>query len=249
MEAGVPNSFIPQDATSNSKPIRRYESGGLSELVSLIATILLVASIALAAGAFIYNQYLQTQVAGKLKSIQNAQQQFDPTLVQQLTQLDNRMQTAQGLLSSHLAPSAFLAALNQSTLQTISFTTLDYEAPDNQHVSIKMTGVAQSVNSIAEQAQLFGQSGVLENPIFSDVDPQIDGVHFNLTADVNPSALSYEQYVQNGQAGAQDSANGQPTQTSQSSVPPTATTSVGTAPAAIAPSSVVQSTQSTQSGH
>lgn len=228
MEAGVPNSFIPQDATSIAKPLRRYESGGLAELVGLISLILFVASIALAAGAFIYKQVLDGQSASKLQSIQSAQQQFDPQLVQQLTQLNLRMETAESLLSAHLAPTSFFTALSQSTLQTVSFKTLDYEAPDAQHVTIKMQGVAQDVNSIALQAQLFGQNGIIENPIFSDIDPEIDGVHFDLTADVNPSALKYELLASGGTTSSVNPLPAQTQQTSNASTPAVAsTTSTG----------------------
>lgn len=224
MEAGVPNSFIPQDATSIGKPMRRYESGGLGELIGLLSLILFIASIALAGGAFIYKQVLDSQSAQKLKSIQLAEQQFDPQLVAQLTALDERMQAAESLLSTHLAPTAFLTALNQSTLQTVSFSSLDYEAPDPGHVTIKMEGVAQSVNSIALQAQLFGQNGIIEDPIFSGISPQLNGVHFSLSATVNPSALKYEQLVTGSAASGVNPLPSTNTIQTQSSNAPSAST-------------------------
>ena len=56
-----------------------------------------------------------------------------------------------------------------------------------------MAGVAQSVNSIALQAQIFSKNGIITSPIFSGIERQIDGVHFDFNALVNPAAINYVQ--------------------------------------------------------
>lgn len=58
-----------------------------------------------------------------------------------------------------------------------------------------MNGVARSVNSIALQGDLLGKSNVITSPIFSGIDRQIDGVHFNLNALLNVSAVRYTSFV------------------------------------------------------
>ena len=50
MESGIPNSFIPKDASVANVATRRYESGGMAELLSLISVVLVIASAALAGG-------------------------------------------------------------------------------------------------------------------------------------------------------------------------------------------------------
>ncbi len=56
-----------------------------------------------------------------------------------------------------------------------------------------MEGVAQSVNSIALQAEIFSKNGVIASPIFSDIQRQPEGVHFSLSALINPAAINYGQ--------------------------------------------------------
>jgi len=189
METVAPASFIPHD-TGQPEYVSR-SSGGLPELVLLIAIVLFVASSALAVGVFLYNQYLQTASASKVQQLNRAKAAFEPSLVQQLMRLNDRMTSADLILGNHLAPSAFFDALQQATLSTVSFANLDLQAVDTHQITIKMNGVAQSVNSIALQADLFSKNGVIKDPIFSGIDRQQDGVHFQLSAEVNTSAIRF----------------------------------------------------------
>jgi hypothetical protein len=167
------------------------QRGGLNDLVLLCAIVLLIASGALAVGVFLYQQFLQTESASKVAQLKRAEAAFEPALVTQITRLDDRMHAADSILSTHLAPTAFFQMLQQSTLQTVSFRSLDLQAPDPQHITLKMQGLARSVNSIALQADLFSKSNVITSPIFSNIARQSDGVHFDLSAVVNPTALNF----------------------------------------------------------
>lgn len=189
-ETGIPTSFIPHD-TAVALPARRKGGGGLNDLLLLCAIVLFVASTALAAGVFLYGQFLATESSSKLAQLERAKAAFQPALVQELTRLDDRMHAADRILGAHIAPTAFFKALEEATLKTVSFRMLELEAPDTQHINIKMVGIAQSVNSIALQADLFSKSGVIVSPIFSGITRQSDGIHFNLSAVVNPASINY----------------------------------------------------------
>jgi hypothetical protein len=192
-DTSTPGTFIPHDTAVAAAP--RARGGGLNDLLLLCGIVLLVASGALAVGVFLYQQFLQTQSTSKVAQLQRAEAAFEPSLVSQITRLDDRMHAASSLLGNHLAPTAFFQALDQSTLQTVSFQTLDLEAPDPEHITLKMQGVAQSVNSIALQADLFSKSNIITSPIFSNIARQSDGVHFDLSAIVNPTALNFSSLV------------------------------------------------------
>jgi hypothetical protein len=191
METAVPNSFIPQDATSMQNPRKYRDAGGLGDLFMLLSIVLCIASIGLAVAVFLYSGYLQTESSSKQKQIDDAKTNFNSGLIQKIGKLADRMQASELLLGAHIAPTAFLGALNQSTLQTVSFTSLNINSPDIDHYTIKMTGVARSVNSIALQADLFSKNGVILNPIFSGIDRQADGVHFTVNAGLNTAAINY----------------------------------------------------------
>ncbi len=195
MESGIQSSFIPQDAARPTQAPRQVRTGGLTELGFLIGIVLFVASAALAGAVFLYEQYTISSAGSKSEQLQRAKEAFEPALIHELTRLDDRMRAADQVLSAHLAPIALFDALQATTLSTVSFKSLSLEVVDSQNINIKMSGVAQGVNSIALQADLFSKSGVLTNPIFSDINRQADGVHFNLNALVNPGAINYSRLI------------------------------------------------------
>ena len=203
METGIQSSFIPKEAGKVSAVARPISGGGgLAELFVLAAVILLVASVALAGGVFLYQQFLRQQATSKAEQLKRAEAAFEPSLIQQLTRLDDRMHAADTLLNAHLAPSVFFSSLDQATLTTVSFTDLVIAATDANQTNIKMNGVARSVNSVALQADLFGKNAVISNPIFSNIDHQPDGVHFSLTALINTAAMNYGQVLTSSQQAA-----------------------------------------------
>ena|SRR3569832_36225 len=216
MESGIQSSFIPHDAPITTLPRQGAPAmnRGLSELLLLLAIVLFVSSAALAAAVFLYDQYVQSSSASKLDQLKRAKAAFDPSLIQQLTRLDDRMNSAEQVLVGHVAPSALFDALQQSTLSTVSFSSLNLDIQDAQHMNLKMNGVAQSVNSVALQADLFAKSGIIESPIFSDITREADGVHFTVSAVLNPSMVSYEHLIAADAQAAQTTTN-----TTQSSAP------------------------------
>lgn len=189
METGIKSSFIPQSPMTAAHTASRRGSGGFDFFI-LVAIVIFVASATLAVGVFLYAQYLETNAASKLEQLERAKQAFEPSLIQELTRLDDRMRAADLILASHIAPTTVFHLLEQLTLQTVAFSAFDFSS-DQGGLTLSMKGVAVSVNSIALQADLLSKSGVISNPIFSNINRQISGVNFDFIADVNQSALSY----------------------------------------------------------
>lgn len=172
----------------------RGQGRGLAELLVLISIVLFVASVALAAGVFLYGQFLESSARSKINQLERAKAAFEPSLIHELSRLDDRMRTAGDILGRHIAPSVFFKMLELTTISTVAYTSLDFNS-DREDMTIAMDGVAASVNSIALQADLFSKGGVVTSPIFSNIDRKLDGVHFTLSALVNPAAITYVQAV------------------------------------------------------
>ena len=186
-------SFIPRDAAQTN--VRRAKGGGLLELFALLSIVIFVASGALGVGMFLYDQFLQANSTSKIDQLNRAVAAFEPALIHELARLDDRMRAASDVLGHHIAPSAFFHMLEQATITTISFRSLNFEAIDPQRMSIRMDGVADSVNAIALQADIFSKVGMVTSPIFSSIDRRTDGVHFGLIAQLNPPTLNYSSIV------------------------------------------------------
>lgn len=201
METGIASSLIPREPIVSMRGTR---GGGMEDVLFFFAIITLVVSLGLAGAVYFYGQYLQTQVASKQQSLVGERNTLDQTTINHLIHLDAQLRDANTLLNSHLAPTVLFDALGKTTLQTVMYNGISYTASDPQHVSISMTGLAQSVNSVALQSELLASSNVVQNPIFSGISRQADGVHFTLSAEVNQSAIGYAQVV-----AAQSTANQQ----------------------------------------
>lgn len=197
-ESPIQSSFIPRDAAAPSAT--KIPRGGLYDLLMLVSIVLFIASVVLGVGVFLYKQFLESASVAKLQELQRAEAAFEPSLIQKLTRLDDRMRVADEILASHIAPSAFFKVLEQTTLQTVSFKSLDIQVGDAQNVALKLSGVAQSVNSVALQADLFGKSNVIQNAIFSGIARQADGVVFSVAANINPGTIRYASLIGGGGA-------------------------------------------------
>jgi hypothetical protein len=90
------------------------------------------------------------------------------------------------------------------------------------------------------QAEIFSKNGIIKNPIFSGINRQTDGVHFSVTADITPTALSYSQIVNAVAAGtsnpqAQQAAAAQAAPASPFGTAPAGTDTAPTPPTVTAP--------------
>ena len=189
METGIKSSFIPKASITPERAGTRRGKSGFDFFI-LISLVMFVASATLAVAVFLYSQYLTTSAKSKLDQLERAKQAFEPSLIQDLTRLDDRMRAADTILEAHVAPTTLFLLLEQLTLQTVAFSSFDF-TKGSDDITLTMKGVAESVNSIALQADLLSKSGIIFNPIFSNINRQVSGVNFDFSAAVNASALSY----------------------------------------------------------
>lgn len=191
MESNIRSSFIPQSPLVAPVAGPRRGGTGGADLALLIALVLFVASVVLAVGVFLYVQYVKTAAESKLSQLQRAKEAFEPALIAELTRLDDRMKAADEVLALHTTPSDIFHLLQQLTLQTVAFSNFTFRAQNERDVTVTMQGVAQSVNSIALQADLLAKSGLIVNPIFSNINRTVEGVRFDFTSSVNQEKLRY----------------------------------------------------------
>ncbi len=189
----VQSSFIPHEEDFRGGV--RVRPSGIITLLMLLSIVLFVASAVLAGGVFLYLQYLQTDKQSKEDSLQRAEQQFDPSLLTDLSTLDDRLKAATVLLNNHVAPSALLQLLEQSTITTLGYAALTLDASNPASISVKMDGVADSVNTVALEADILSKNKAFVTPIFTNINREADGVHFNVSATLSTKSLAYAQYI------------------------------------------------------
>jgi len=152
--------------------------------------------VALAAlGLFLYEQYLDGEIAKAKEQMSEASDQIDSEVQQKLVDFDIRLAAASQLLERHIAPSRVLSLLGESTLESVEFNTLTFEANDFSNVALKLEGSTQDFAHVAAQADVLRSNTELQNALVSGLSisrrTEDDGVAFTLEAQVKPKFVRY----------------------------------------------------------
>lgn len=192
MENQFTTTFIPKkpmvpDTASDSAPVSRPVG-----LLSSISLILFFITIALGIGVYIWEQYEIKNVAVLATSVTTVEKEFEPQLITQLQSLDKQLRNANILLTNHTVASPIFDLLESSTLKQVQFGKFDYSVDSTNGVTIKMSGIADGYQTIAQQSDVLGASTFLKNVIFSNffLTPQ-GKVSFDLSFGVTPDFLSF----------------------------------------------------------
>lgn len=189
MEPKFRTSFIPRQAMV---PVKGATRGGGGNILFLITFILFLAAVALSAGVFFYQQFLEQSIESKRAQLDRAREAFEPALIEELSRLDLRIDSARTLLDQHVVQSELFVFLEQNTLRSVQFEDFNYSVAPDGRVSLTMRGRARSFGAVALQSDVFGKSRFIRDPIFSDLNlDQVGNVIFKFSAFVDPTLISY----------------------------------------------------------
>jgi len=192
MQERVKTSFIPKASLKVERSRPQRSGGGTIGIFNIIAVFLLVLAVIGAVGVFGYEQYLKGSISGKRTSLERARAAFEPATIKELSRLNARLSVGEELLNQHRSYSRVFDEIEVLTLDSVRFSdfTLDETSPGLMTVS--MSGAAASFNSLALQADSFGKSRIIQEPVFSDFNvDQFGSVVFSFVGTLNVSELGY----------------------------------------------------------
>ncbi len=199
MEPKFRKSFIPKQTLQTSGSRRSSSGAKPFGIITLIALILALGAIVLSVGAFLYQQLLEGGITRKGETLERAREAFEPALIEELVRVDERLENAEDILASHVALSAFFEELEDRTLKSVRFEDFNLTRVSDDRINISMRGVADDFNGIALQADIFGKSKVIREPIFSNLNINQEGrAVFQMTAFVDQSSTSFTSQVDSG---------------------------------------------------
>lgn len=191
-------SFIPKKPLAPNTP-SAYERRNIP-LFTLIALIIFIVAVGLGGGIFVYQKYLEKDLADKKVALEKARSAFEPVLIEELHRLDKRIEHAKNLLANHDALSTFFDLLEQSTLQNVQFKTLNLlSTADGGKMTINMLGAARSYASVALQSDLFNKTKGIKDPVFSQLNLDNTGsVSFAINANLDRDVFKYSNTIFSG---------------------------------------------------
>jgi ABC-type uncharacterized transport system permease subunit len=168
-------------------------------LINVLAFVVMLISLLIAGGAYLYRDTLSQRVDEMKSSLERAQNIFEPEFLQELQIFDRRIQAAEQILGNHIAVSPIFEVLQDITLPTVRYIDFTYEIdtvnPNIVHVT--MSGEAVSYDAVTLQADLFSKNRFIRNPIFSNFSLARTGnVEFDLMFDVSRSLVNFEQKIE-----------------------------------------------------
>lgn len=183
-------SFIPKKTLT--KPT--YQSSGVGFLMFISLAILIISGLLLG-GAYFYKGIVQGRVNVLLDSFKKAQEILDPALIQQVGDIDAKIENAKELLTQHRAVSSVFKFLETSTLTNVRFSNFDFSYPfakDTQPILI-LKGSTRSYSLISQQSEEFMKNKFIKNISFSDFALGDRGmVNFTATIEFDPSFFAYK---------------------------------------------------------
>ena len=95
--------------------------------------------------------------------------------------------------ASSALPSAIFGFLSLQTLQNVQFTKFNYDTADDGTATISLDGIADSFSTVALQSDQFDGNKLLKNVDFTGItsDSETGRIQFSVSAELDPSVLSY----------------------------------------------------------
>ncbi len=172
-----------------------YKKSAFADVLIFVSAIVLAASLALAAGVYLYTKTVDNQLNKAKQSLQILQTELTGRTVEELKILDAKLRAASEILRKHVAVSEIFRSLERLTLKSVQFTNFDFQK-DEKGAKLKLEGKALNVNAVAFQSKVFGANrNVFLSPIFSDLDIGSGYVGFKVNTDINPDLISFEASV------------------------------------------------------
>lgn len=189
MENSFQTSFIPKKPITSSASNKEPRS-----LFSIITIFLLIVSILIFAGLFVYKIYLTKQEGALSLSLSVTRDSFEKDTIDELELFDKRTQTAKEILNNHIVLSPVFALLGDITIPQVQYTSFEQQTND-QGFLVNIEGLAHDYRSIALQADMFNsiKGRSFKNVLFSNlIKDKNNNISFNLKFNIEPDLLSYE---------------------------------------------------------
>jgi hypothetical protein len=198
MDTKYQTSFIPKKPVATGGPSK---PAGIS-LFSLISIILFLVSLGLAGYVFLEKNLLIQKINSDQSTIESNKSGLtsDSITIENLVQLNSRINVAKSLLAKHIQVSPIFDFLQQATLKSVrfksfSFTSAGKDTTGTDRVSVQILGVARDWETVALQADEFGKvdwKKIVSEPKISNLTLNSDGsVSFQFSAFISPDFLIY----------------------------------------------------------
>ncbi len=194
MEPRFQTSFIPKKATGND--FERAAAKDDTDIFSLTATIVFLATAVLFGGLFGYRMLLVKQIAQADSEINAAREAIQPEKIKELIEANFRIKSSLALLENHVVTTKLLKILGDSTIQKLRFESLEYKyivgAP-----TIKIRSEVLTYNAFAVQQDVISKNEFFKNSTFTNIALGENGnIKYEFSSLVGRDVVSYKKAIE-----------------------------------------------------
>jgi len=194
MEPKFTTSFIPKKQVAAAASASG--SGPAISFSTLLSSVIIIAVLLFSVGLFLFRLTVESTIEQQYETLKRVGESFDQNFIGQATKLNNRIGASQKILDNHLAPSAIFKLLEEFSLQTVSFNSLEFSDNVDGKILIKGSGEGDSFASVVLQSDEFGKTGFMRDVLFSDLQPNVAGnVNFTFESTLDLDLILYSRGV------------------------------------------------------
>lgn len=199
MDNSFHTSFIPKKPVLSDN--RNFRSKSSFDILSFVATLVIIFTILAIVGLYLYKAYMSKQVLSKVKSLELIRESLEEKTLLELQTFNKRLNSSKNLLAKHIVVSPLFELLNVLTLPNVQFDTFTSVLSD-KGLAVSMSGLAKDYRTIAVQSDIFNseKAEAFKEVKFTDLklsdEKNSKGlVSFKISFFVDPNFISFENNI------------------------------------------------------
>jgi hypothetical protein len=163
----TPNtSFIPRQG-----PVHHTRQTGSRQirLLSVFSYGAFIIALAITASSFFYERHIEKQLSVKVEELDQAIAGFNEADMNQVKEFNTRLAQVRGRLENGVSIAAIFEALEDATLESVTFDTLTLERNGDAGVSLDVAMMTNSFDSSLFQRGVLERTSVIDSIVIEDL--------------------------------------------------------------------------------
>ncbi len=161
------SSFVPKGSVS-AIPAQVKKKRTI-RIAGSLSVIMVIGSLVATISSFLYEEYLLKQLTNANVELQQQSNIDNEKTIDEIRQYDEKLRIARQLLDTHIAPSLIFEKLEESTKETVQFTSFEYAYDPGFNATLEVQGVTEEFASVALQKMQFNDDVIFSTFVLDDI--------------------------------------------------------------------------------
>lgn len=164
----VPRSSFALNETTSAIP-KMVQKKRTFRVFSFIASMFILASFVSAGAAFLYKNYLDSQLASSQAALNDIGSTDNERKIKEIEVYDNKLKLATSLLDNHLSAAQIFSEIERSTKETVQFTAFEFTYDPGFDAILTLAVKTDEFSSVALQKMQFFKDTIFSEFVLEDI--------------------------------------------------------------------------------